>query len=49
LATGPDNIRSQRVATKLGMSLAEHVHNPVLDRDVEIWRLASRRSASADG
>ena len=34
----PDNVRSQRLATKLGMTLAQHVHNPVLDRQVDVWQ-----------
>ncbi|MDA0184028.1 GNAT family N-acetyltransferase [Solirubrobacter phytolaccae] len=33
----PENARSQRVATKLGMRLCRQIHNPVLDRDVEVW------------
>lgn len=33
----PENVRSQRVATKLGMHVGAHVHNPVLGRPVEIW------------
>jgi RimJ/RimL family protein N-acetyltransferase len=37
----PENRRSQRVAAKLGMTRAEHVHNPLLGRDVEVWRLAA--------
>ena len=34
----PHNTRSQRVATKVGMTIAEHVHNPILDRLVQVWR-----------
>jgi RimJ/RimL family protein N-acetyltransferase len=33
----PENVRSQRVATKLGMALAFQVHNPLLGRDVDVW------------
>jgi RimJ/RimL family protein N-acetyltransferase len=33
----PDNVRSQRVAAKLGMAVGAHVHNPVLGRAVEVW------------
>jgi RimJ/RimL family protein N-acetyltransferase len=33
----PENVRSQRVATKLDMRLLRHVHNPVLGRDVDVW------------
>lgn len=36
----PDNERSQRVATKLGMRLDRHIHNPLLDREVEVWQLS---------
>lgn len=35
----PDNTRSQRLATKLGMSIQRYVHNPVLDRDVDLWHM----------
>jgi RimJ/RimL family protein N-acetyltransferase len=38
----PDNARSQRVATKLEMTLARHVHNPMLDRQVEVWQTNAR-------
>jgi RimJ/RimL family protein N-acetyltransferase len=37
----PDNVRSRRLASKLGMTLAENVHNPVLDREVDVWVLES--------
>lgn len=37
----PENQRSQRVAMKLGMTLAEQVRNPTLERDVEVWSLRS--------
>jgi RimJ/RimL family protein N-acetyltransferase len=37
----PDNVRSQRVATKLGMTLERHVHNPAFDRGVEVWKVAA--------
>lgn len=33
----PGNVRSQRVAGKLGMKLETHVRHPVLGIDVEIW------------
>ncbi|HEX4362989.1 MAG TPA: GNAT family N-acetyltransferase [Solirubrobacteraceae bacterium] len=42
----PDNVRSQRVATKLGMTLERHVHNPVLDLDVEVWHTRRPRDRS---
>jgi RimJ/RimL family protein N-acetyltransferase len=35
----PDNQRSQRVATKLGMTRDRQVENPVLGIDVDVWRL----------
>ena len=34
----PENERSRRVATKLGMRPECQVHNPVLGRDVDIWQ-----------
>lgn len=33
----PQNVRSQRVATKLGMTVGTQVHNPVLGRAVDVW------------
>ena len=33
----PENARSQRVATKLGMTIGAQVHNPVLGRAVDVW------------
>jgi RimJ/RimL family protein N-acetyltransferase len=35
----PDNLRSRRVAIKLGMNLERHAHNPLLRRQVEVWRV----------
>ncbi len=40
----PENVRSQRLARRLGMTLSQHVHNPVLDRYVEVWQLTSPHS-----
>jgi RimJ/RimL family protein N-acetyltransferase len=37
----PDNARSQRVATKLGMTVAQRVRIPGLEREADVWRLAS--------
>jgi RimJ/RimL family protein N-acetyltransferase len=37
----PENRRSQRVAAKLGMSVTQHVHNPVMGVAVEIWSLGA--------
>ncbi len=36
----PDNVRSQRVAAKLGMALEGSVFNPVLGRDTDVWQIA---------
>ena len=36
----PANARSQRVATKLGMTLERRVHNPAQDNEVEVWGMA---------
>jgi RimJ/RimL family protein N-acetyltransferase len=41
----PQNTRSQRVATKLGMTITQAVHNPVINRDVDVWQLSSPRNA----
>ena len=37
----PANVRSQRVAIKLGMTLDRQAYNPVLERDVDVWVLRS--------
>jgi RimJ/RimL family protein N-acetyltransferase len=37
----PENVRSRRVAAKLGMAVEGQVHNPVLDRAVDVWRLSA--------
>lgn len=37
----PENARSQRLAAGLGMTVERQVHNPVLERDVDVWRLAA--------
>ena len=37
----PDNARSQRVATKLGMTTQERVRIPALEREADVWRLAA--------
>jgi RimJ/RimL family protein N-acetyltransferase len=37
----PDNARSQAVARRLGMGIAQHVHNPLLGRFVDVWTLAA--------
>jgi RimJ/RimL family protein N-acetyltransferase len=38
----PDNAASQRVATKMGMTIEGELHNPVLGRDVDIWQMTRR-------
>jgi RimJ/RimL family protein N-acetyltransferase len=38
----PDNAASQRVATKMGMTIESELHNPVLGRDVDIWQMTRR-------
>ncbi|MDQ6745310.1 MAG: GNAT family N-acetyltransferase [Actinomycetota bacterium] len=35
----PQNIRSQRVATKLGMTIERRLVNPSLGRVVDVWQL----------
>lgn len=39
----PDNLRSQRVATKLGMSVERQIFNPVLRIDTDVWAFAPER------
>jgi len=36
----PDNVRSQRLAARLGMSVERRVVNPVLQREVDVWSVA---------
>ncbi len=36
----PHNLRSRRVATKLGMSIEQQVENPVLSMLVDVWSVA---------
>lgn len=38
----PGNVRSQRVATKLGMRRDRQIANPVLGLDVDVWQLDGR-------
>ncbi len=46
----PDNVRSQRVAQKLGMQLGPHVHHPMLGIGVGVWSFsAPPERASAAG
>jgi len=37
----PANARSRSVAGRLGMAVERRVHNPHIDRDVEVWRLGA--------
>ncbi|WP_054568449.1 MULTISPECIES: GNAT family N-acetyltransferase [unclassified Frankia] len=37
----PENVRSQRVATKLGMRVARRIDNPAIGRRVDVWSVAS--------
>ncbi len=37
----PDNTRSQRLATKLGMSHERQIFNPVLRRNTDVWHLSA--------
>ena len=39
----PANTRSQRVAQKLGMTVAERVFNPVSAGEVEVWQISAGR------
>jgi RimJ/RimL family protein N-acetyltransferase len=36
----PENARSRRLATRLGMAVERQVRNPLLDCDVDVWRTA---------
>jgi len=38
----PYNERSRCLATKLGMSVERQIHNPRLDREVELWTVGSQ-------
>jgi RimJ/RimL family protein N-acetyltransferase len=37
----PGNVRSHRVATKLGMRRWQMIENPILGIEVDVWRLAA--------
>jgi RimJ/RimL family protein N-acetyltransferase len=43
----PDNDRSRRVATKLGMAVEHLEFNPRLQRDVEVWSFSAREGSAA--
>jgi RimJ/RimL family protein N-acetyltransferase len=38
----PENVRSRRVAEKLGMRIERQVHHAQLGRDVDVWVVAAR-------
>jgi RimJ/RimL family protein N-acetyltransferase len=44
----PENERSRRVATKLGMDVSERVLHPGLGHDVEVWRIAAPDAGITD-
>ena len=35
----PENLRSRRVTTKVGMTIERQIPNPVLGRDVDVWQI----------
>ncbi|EFC85085.1 GCN5-related N-acetyltransferase [Parafrankia sp. EUN1f] len=37
----PENVRSQRVAVKLGMRVARRIDNPAIGRRVDVWSVVS--------
>lgn len=43
----PDNARSRRLAEKLGMAIEREVYNPLLERNVDIWRVDRQSSDPA--
>ncbi len=43
----PDNARSQSVARKLGMSVSEQVHDPLVGMPVAVWRITQAQAAGA--
>ncbi len=43
----PENRRSQRLATKLGMTVERQIDNPVLDGQVNVWQVAQWVSEAA--
>jgi RimJ/RimL family protein N-acetyltransferase len=45
----PGNARSQAVARKLGLSVAEHVDNPVTHMQIEVWRISQEDLAARAG
>jgi RimJ/RimL family protein N-acetyltransferase len=45
----PDNVRSQRVAEKLGMSIGELAENPVMGIAVQVWRIGVPGDAPRSG
>jgi len=43
----PESRRSQRLATKLGMTVQRQIDHPVLDRQVDVWQVAPWASETA--
>ena len=43
----PENVRSQRVASKLGMAVGSQTHNPILGREVDIWETSPAAAAGS--
>jgi RimJ/RimL family protein N-acetyltransferase len=42
----PDNDRSRRVTTKVGMKIERQVHNATLGREVDVWQTEPAVSAN---
>lgn len=45
----PQNVRSQRVATKLGMAIERQVDNPSLGQRVDVWQLDAPKLQAPGG
>jgi len=45
----PENLRSRRVAEKLGMSIGEQVGHPVMGIPVDVWQLTQGEPSGAAG
>lgn len=42
----PENVRSQRVAEKIGFRRGGAIHNPLLGRLVDVWRMGGGRAGA---
>jgi RimJ/RimL family protein N-acetyltransferase len=42
----PGNVRSQRLATKLGMTRERQVFNPILKRPADVWQLSGPNNST---